>query len=136
MHTIARILAPLLLAAGLLAGAQGTATADTPTCDPGDYYTLTVDLADARAQVNELERQLTRQADRHADELDAMNTYLLDADERYTFAVNRHAEELAGVFAQLDESQAETRTAEALVARRDARIARLVAKVAALKAAR
>lgn len=136
MRTIARILAPLLVLAGLMAGTQGHAQAAVPTCDPGDYYALQVTVAD-------LEHKLYRQAERHADELDAMNDYLLDADARYTFAVNAHAEELAGVFRQLDAAQADAREerderddAEAELARAERRIARLVAKVAALKARR
>lgn len=155
MHTITRILATIALAATLLVGAPVVANADTPSPvgpNQGDDTATACEFAllEAQATIHDLHRELARQDERHADELDDLNDVLLYADQRATEQTNRHAEELAGVFAQLDDAQAETRKAEAevleerdervdaerMVARRDARIARLVAKVAALKAAR
>lgn len=149
--TIRRTLAVAVLTGTVLAAAPVTvASADTGSCDPADYYRLEVALIDAQAEIRELNRELARQEDEHADEMSDLNWYVLGADQRATEQTNRHAEEVAGLFAQIDEARAETRdehskrldaendviAADRIIARQDTRIARLLARVAALKAAR
>lgn len=136
MHTIARILLPLLLTGSLLAGTQGSASADVPTCDPGDYYALQVALTDAEQEVREVRRQAEADAADYAEQLTRLSNRLVDASIEASDVANLHAAEVRALEDQVAEERDERLDAERLLARADVRIDRLLARVRALRAAR